>query len=62
MMYRVVFESQHPLDKRLIIERGPWLVDRASADHWKTYFSKLLPHQCIWIESGQQGAGLHQNS
>ncbi|NDP58630.1 MAG: hypothetical protein GZ090_04675 [Oxalobacteraceae bacterium] len=59
-MYRVVFESQHPRDKRLIIERGPWLVDRASADYWKTTFSKLLPQQFIWIELAQQDQGLHE--
>lgn len=52
-MYRVIFESQHPRDKRLIIERGPWLTDHASAEYWKTYFRKLLPTQCIWIETGE---------
>ncbi|MFT5535354.1 MAG: hypothetical protein ACI8WM_000785 [Burkholderiaceae bacterium] len=52
-MYRLIFESQHPRDKRLIIERGPWLIDRSSAEYWKTYFSKRLPSQSIWIESGE---------
>ncbi|MFT5591621.1 MAG: hypothetical protein ACI9ZF_003825 [Bradyrhizobium sp.] len=52
-MYRLVFESQHAPNMRLLIERGPWLIDRASAEYWKTYFRKLLPSQYIWIETGE---------
>lgn len=56
-MHRVVFESQHPRDKRLIVERGPWRVDHAAAEHWKTCFRKLLPCQRIWVESAQNMHG-----
>lgn len=52
-MYRLVFESQHRPNKRLLIEYGPWLVNRDSAEYWKTYFRKLLPTQYIWVETGE---------
>jgi hypothetical protein len=60
VMYRLVFESQPRPDKRLLIEHGPWLVDRGSAEYWKTYYTKLLPNQTIWIETGENMGGVYQ--
>ena len=50
-MYRVIFESVNPRDRRRLVERGPWLVDLRAATEWKSFLDPHLPYQTIWIES-----------
>lgn len=50
-MYRVIFESVSPRDRRKVVERGPWLVDLLAAENWKSLLDPHLPYQKIWIES-----------
>ncbi|EGF31977.1 hypothetical protein IMCC9480_3120 [Oxalobacteraceae bacterium IMCC9480] len=50
-MYRVIFESVNPRDRRKVVERGPWLVNLQAAMEWKSFLAPHLPYQKIWIES-----------
>ena len=58
-MYRLVFESQQMPNKRLLIEHGPWLTERDTVEYWKNYFTRLLPTQFIWIETGENMRNRH---
>ncbi|MDY7574898.1 hypothetical protein [Actimicrobium sp. CCI2.3] len=46
-------------NKRLLIEHGPWLTERDTVEYWKNYFTRLLPTQFIWIETGENMRNRH---
>ena len=50
-MYRVIFESVSPRDRRKVVERGPWHVNLLAAENWKSVLDSHLPYQKIRFES-----------